>query len=688
MLKARKSVNISLSFLWGHIMLDLPQFSAIQTTTVVSELDALLEQARQTIAELEQLEQVTWQNFALPMQAADQAIDDYFAPVSHLNAVKNNAELREAYQQCVEKLTEFSSELGQNKAIFQQYNKLAESDEFAHYSDAQKKWVEYALRNFRLAGVDLPEEKQQRFKEIRARLAQLSQDFSNHVLDATQAWTKLITDKAQLAGLPDSVVAMLAQKAKEKEQEGYLLTLDFPVYYAVMSYAKLRPLRQEVYLAYMTKASEQGPQAGQFDNSAIMVETLQLRHELAKLLGFANYAERSLATKMADTVEQVCDFLLDLADKSMPYAEKELAELKQFAKRLGIDELQAWDVTYVSEAYRQENFKLSQEVLREYFPLPKVMQGLFTICEKLFDIQIQAIDSFDSYHEDVQLYGVYRQQELIAGFYLDPFARDNKRGGAWMADARSRWLNADGKEETPIAFLTCNFRPAAAGEPALLSHDEVTTLFHEFGHGLHHMLTRVNVAGISGIAGVEWDAVELPSQFLENWCWQKEALAFISEHYQSQEALPEELLASMLAAKNFNAGMMMLRQIEFALFDMLLHSMSHIDKAEQIQEVLEQVRDRVAVVFPPEEVRFQHGFSHIFAGGYAAGYFSYKWAEVLSADAFAAFEENGIFDAATGQRFLDEILARGSSRSAAENFAAFRGRAATIDALLTHSGLV
>lgn len=669
-------------------MLNLPQFSSIQTTTVVSQLEALLKQSEQTIVGLGQLEQVDWQNFALPMQTIDQAIDDYFAPVSHLNAVKNSLELREAYQQCVEALTEYSSELGQNKTIFQQFKKLAETKEFADYSPAQKKWVEHSLRNFRLAGVDLPEEKQRRFKQVKARLAQLSQDFSNNVLDATQAWSKLISDKSQLAGLPESVLTMLAQKAQEKEQQGYLLSLDFPVYHAVMSYAKLRPLRQEVYMAYMTKASEQGPQAGQFDNSAIMVETLQLRQEMAELLGFSNYAERSLATKMADSVDQVCDFLLDLADKSLPFADEELAELERFAKKLGIDEIQAWDITYISEAYRQENFKLSQEVLREYFPLPKVMQGLFSICEKLFGIQIQTIDSFDSYHDDVQLYGVYREQQLIAGFYLDPFARDHKRGGAWMADARSRWLKADGSEETPIAFLTCNFRPAAEGEPALLSHDEVTTLFHEFGHGLHHMLTAVNVAGISGIAGVEWDAVELPSQFLENWCWQKEALSLISEHYQTGDALPETLLASMLAAKNFNAGMMMLRQIEFALFDMLLHSLSHIDKAEQIQEILEQVRDRVAVVFPPETVRFQHGFSHIFAGGYAAGYFSYKWAEVLSADAFAAFEENGIFDASTGQKFLNEILSKGSSRSAAENFAAFRGRPARIDALLKHSGLV
>lgn len=669
-------------------MLNLPDFSAIQLNQIESQLDTLLQQGRDTVQQLSALQEPTWQNFALPMQTIDQAIEDYFAPISHLNGVQNSQALRDVYQVCVEKLTAYSSELGQNAALFAQFQKLADSAEFATFNAAQQQWVLYSLRNFRLAGVALPEQQKQRFKAIKAQLAQLSQTFSNHVLDATAAWTKHIEDPAQLNGLPDSVLAMLAQKAQEKGKTGYLLSLDFPVYHAVMSYAKLRPLREEMYLAYMSKASDQGPQAGQFDNSAVMVEILQLRQELASLLGFENYAQCSLATKMADNVEQVCDFLLDLTDKSQHFAEQELAVLAQYAQSLGIVELQPWDTTYVSECYRQQHFNLSQETLRAYFPLNKVLQGLFAIVEKLFAVQIEQQSDFTSYHPDVVLYQVKQKGQIIAAFYLDAFAREHKRGGAWMADARSRWLKADGSEQLPVAFLTCNFRPAVADQPALLSHDEVTTLFHEFGHGLHHMLTTVNVAGISGIAGVEWDAVELPSQFLENWCWQKEAIALISQHFETGEPLPEAMLENLLAAKNFNAGMAMLRQIEFALFDMLLHSLQHIEKAEQIQELLEQVRDRVAVIFPPEQVRFQHAFSHIFAGGYAAGYFSYKWAEVLSADAFAAFEENGIFDPATGQKFLQEILQRGSSRSAAQNFAAFRGREANIDALLRHSGLL
>ena len=668
--------------------ISFPNFSAIDISTIEVQLEQLIDQAKKTVEQLCVLEQPTWQNFALPMQTHDQAIDDFFSPISHLNAVKNSEDLRKAYQGCIAQLTQFSSDLGQNQALFAQYKKLAASDEFATFSDAQKQWVEKALRSFRLAGVDLPEAEKARFQEVKQRLAQLSQDFSNHVLDATAAWTKHIENKDELAGLPAPVLAMLQQKAEEKSLTGYVLGLDFPTYQAVVTYAERRPLREEMYMAYMTKASDQGPQAGQFDNSAIMLETLQLRQEMASLLGFEHYADYSLLPKMADKVEQVSAFLMDLAEKSQPFAEKELAELQKFAKGLGIDSLQPWDVTFVSEKYRQQNFKLSQEALRAYFPVDKVLSGLFTIVERLYGVDVQAVDGFSSYHDDVQFYELRKNEQVIAGFYLDNFAREHKRGGAWMADCRSRWLKADGTEEIPVAFLTCNFRPAEGDNPALLSHDEVLTLFHEFGHGLHHMLTTVNVAGVSGIAGVEWDAVELPSQFMENWCWEEEALALISEHYQTQEPLPEEQLNNMLAARNFNAGMMMLRQIEFSLFDMLLHSMTNIAHADQIQELLEQVRDRIAVVFPPEAVRFQHAFSHIFAGGYAAGYYSYKWAEVLSADAFSVFEENGIFDSKTGQRFLEEILQRGSSRPAAESFAAFAGREPNIQALLRHSGLL
>lgn len=668
--------------------LNLPVFSGIAIDQIEAGLDTLLADARATIAKLETLDQPGWQNFAMPLQQIDRAIDDYFSPVSHLNGVKNSDELRDVYQRCIAKLTEYGSEFGQNTAMCAQYKKLAASGEYPAYSAAQQQWVQQMLRDFRLAGVDLPAQEKARYKEIQARLAQLTQQFSNNVLDATAAWTKHVADAAELAGLPQAVLSMLQQKAEQKSQSGWLLTLDFPVYQAVITYAENRALREEMYLAYMTKASDQGPQAGQFDNSAAMVEILQLRQEAAKLLGFANYAERSLFPKMAESVQQVCDFLLNLAEKSYPFAEREKAELERYGKTLGIDVLQAWDVAFVSEKYRQQYYALSQETLREYFPLPTVIRGMFTIIERIYQVSIEQQESFDSYHPDVQFYRIYKEGTLLAGFYLDAFAREHKRGGAWMADCRVRWLKPDGTEEIPVAYLTCNFRAAENDKPALLSHDEVLTLFHEFGHGLHHMLTTENVAGVSGISGVEWDAVELPSQFMENWCWQKEGIALISAHYQSGEPLPEAMLDNMLKARNFNSGMMMLRQLEFALFDLLLHSVTHIDEAGQVQEILAQVRDRVAVILPPEQVRFQHAFTHIFAGGYAAGYYSYKWAEVLSADAFSLFEENGIFDAVTGQRFLQEVLQKGSSRPAAESFRAFRGREPDINALLKHSGLL
>lgn len=672
-----------------HTLFNLPQFSALAVDTIEAGLDTILAANRRQLDTLLAIGQPDWHNFALPLQAMDMAIEDYFAPVSHLNGVQNSDVLREVYQRCIAKLTEYSSDLGQNSALYAQYKKLADSPAFAGFAPAQQQWLRHALRDFHLSGVDLPDDKKTRFKAIQARLAELSQTFSNHVLDAGEAWSKAVDDVAELAGLPASALAMLAQKAQQKNLPGYLLTLDFPVYQAVISYADNRQLRREIYLAYMTRASDTGPQAGQFDNSAVMVEILQLRYELAQLLGYDNYAVCSLVSKMADSVEQVSDFLLDLADKARPFAEKELEVLADYAaSECAIDQLESWDVAYVSEKYRQQHFQLSEEALRPYFPLPKVLDGLFAIAGRLFDVDIRCQDGVDSYHADARFYHICRGDEAIAGFYLDAYARDKKRGGAWMADCRSRWQKADGSLQLPVAFLTCNFRPATGDQPALLSHSEVETLFHEFGHGLHHMLTGEQVAGISGIAGVEWDAVELPSQFLENWCWDRQALALLSGHVETGEPLPAGMLDNMLAAKNFNAGMMMLRQIEFSLFDMLLHSVSHIQHADQIQELLEQVRDRVAVIRPPDMVRFQHGFSHIFAGGYAAGYYSYKWAEVLSADAFSLFEECGIFDAQAGQAFLHEVLEKGSSRPAAESFRAFRGRDPDTTALLRHSGLL
>ena len=667
----------------------LPIFSNIDISGIEPQLDTLLAANRAQYAELAQISSPTWQNFALPIQIMDMTLEDFFSPISHLNGVKNTDELRDVYQNCIGKLTVYGSELGQDAALFAAYERLAANADNGIATPAQQQWLEKALRDFRLSGIALPAAQQERFKAINSRLAELGQAFSNHVMDATLAWQKSFDDVSALQGLPDSALALLQQQATNKSLDGYLATLDFPVYQAVITYADDRALRQEIYLAFMTKASNKGPQAGQFDNSDIMAETLALRQEMAQLLGFNSYAERSLATKMASRVDEVTGFLQELAKKARPFAEKELTVLRDYAAQAcGITDLQSWDFSYVAEKYRQSHYALSDEKLREYFPLEKVLEGLFGLSERLFDVHFEAVDQLDLYHPDVHFFDILRNGQRIASFYLDLYARDHKRGGAWMADCRSRYVKADGAEDTPVAFLTCNFRPASGDRPALLSHDEVTTLFHEFGHGLHHMLTTQNVAGISGIAGVEWDAVELPSQFMENWCWQPESIGMISEHFESAEPLPQAMLDAMLAAKNFNEGLMTLRQVEFALFDMNIHADIGINDAEQIQQALDAVRQQVAVLLPPADVRFQHGFSHIFAGGYAAGYFSYKWAEVLSADAFAAFEEQGLFDKATSDSFLHNILEVGSSRPAAESFAAFRGRAPSIDALLRHAGLV
>ena len=672
--------------------LSLPEFSSINIADIESKLDELLAVNRERLSGLTQLQDksvISWQSFSVPMQSMDMMLEDYWAPVSHLNAVANSDELRDVYQRCIAKLTEYATELGQNTELYACFKALSESDEFNRYTAAQKKWVSKALLDFHLSGVDLDADKKERFKTIKARLAELSQTYSNHVLDATAAWQKNIEDVQMLAGLPDSALMMLKQMGEDKGLEGYLLTLDFPVYQAVITYAENRELRKEIYIAYMTKASDQGPNAGEFDNSDIMAETLQLRQEMAALLGYANYSERSLVTKMAVSVDEVVGFLEDLAVKSKPFAEKDLATLVDYAKQTqGIESLETWDFAFVSELYRQEYFDLSDEKLREYFPLEKALQGMFEVVHRLYGITINQAEEFDSYHDDVRLYHIEKEGEHIASFYLDLFARDKKRGGAWMADCRSRWQPSATEQQLPVAFLTCNFRPATADRPALLGHGEVTTLFHEFGHGLHHMLTAENIAGVSGIAGVEWDAVELPSQFMENWCWQEESIKLISAHYETGEALPQDMLDNMLAAKNFNAGMMMLRQLEFSLFDMKLHRELDIESAEQIQSLLDSVRQQVAVIVPPKEVRFQHGFAHIFSGGYAAGYYSYKWAEILSADAFSVFEEKGLFDKASGESFLKQVLQVGSSRSAAESFKAFRGREPDTQALLKHSGLL
>ncbi|AYF90905.1 oligopeptidase A [Pseudomonas sp. DY-1] len=666
---------------------DLPPYSTIRPEHVEPAVGQILADNRAAIADLlaRQDGTPTWKGLVLALDELGERLGRAWSPVSHLNAVCNNAELRNAYEACLPKLSEYWTEIGQNRELFQAYEALAASPESAGYDVAQKTILDHALRDFRLSGIDLPADKQQRYGEIQMKLSELGSRFSNQLLDATQAWTKEVHDEAALAGLTDSAKAQMKQAAEAKGLEGWLITLEFPSYYAVMTYADDRALREEVYTAYSTRASDQGPNAGQNDNGPVMAEILDLRQELAHLLGFAHFSDLSLATKMAESTPQVLGFLRDLAKRSKPFAAQDLEELKAFAAERGVADLQSWDVGYFSEKLREQRYSISQETLRAYFPIDKVLSGLFAIVQRLYGIEIKELSGFDTWHPDVRLFEISENGQHVGRFFFDLYARANKRGGAWMDGARDKRRNTRGELIAPVANLVCNFTPAVGDKPALLTHDEVTTLFHEFGHGLHHLLTRVEHAGASGINGVAWDAVELPSQFMENWCWEPEGLALISGHYQSGEPLPQDLLDKMLAAKNFQSGLMMVRQLEFSLFDFELHA-THGD-GRGVLEVLEAIRSEVAVMRPPAFNRFANSFAHIFAGGYAAGYYSYKWAEVLSADAFSRFEEEGVLNPATGRAFRDAILARGGSQEPMVLFVDFRGREPSIDALLRHSGL-
>ena len=666
----------------------LPVFSNIKPEEIESKLDQKLAENRQRISELLQVIRQPDASFLNAMEQWDDELDQLWSPISHLHGVKNSSELREAYNACLPKLTEYATEMGQNKHLYNAYQTLAESDAYLELSVAQQKAVDNALRDFQLSGIALEDDQQRRFGDIKKRLAELSTQFSNNVLDATHGWHKQVDHVEDLAGIPDSAVASYRQAAKAKSQQGYVISLDIPSYLPLMQYCDNASLRREMYTAYTTRASDQGPNAGQWDNSVLMDEILSLRHELSLLLGFENYAQRSLATKMSETPEQVELFLLDLAEKSLPVARQDFAELQTFASEQGLAQLEAWDVPYYSEKLRLKKYALSQEELRPYFPADKVIDGMFTIVGKLFNLEFSPLNSIDSWHPDVKFFQVLRDGNVIAKFYLDIFAREQKRGGAWMADCRVRRKLSSGEIQLPVAFLTCNFTPPSATAPSLLTHNEVTTLFHEFGHGLHHMLTEIDCAAVSGINGVPWDAVELPSQFLENWCWEKEAIPLISGHYQTGEVLPDDMLEKMLAARNFQAGLIMVRQLEFALFDMKMHGGYSVEHPQSIQTVLDEVRGKLAVYSIPDFNRFQHSFGHIFAGGYAAGYYSYKWAEVLSADAFSKFEADGIFNRSTGEKFLTEILQQGGSQEPSVLFRNFMGRDPNVDALLRHNGIV
>lgn len=674
---------------------DMPRFDAIKPEHVAPAIDALLEQNRAVVAQLEApMPQVTWENFVEPLENATEKLGRAWGIVGHLNAVMDTPELRAAYNENQPKITEFWTALAQNLALFDKYKGLKDSTQYAALSATRKKIIENALRDFRLGGAELPDDKKERFAEIQEQHAVLSTKFSENVLDATNDYALLIEDESQLSGLPDDVKQAARAAAEKAKKSGFKFTLHFPSYFPILQFADNRTVRETIYRANATKASELGGKP-EWDNTHNIAEMLKLRDEEARLLGYRNFAEVSLVPKMAQTPEQVIGFLKDLAQRARPFAENDLAELRTFARlELGIDTLEAWDMTYASEKLRERRYAFSEQEVKQYFPEPKVIDGLFRLVQTLFSVDIEP-DTAPTWHSDVKFFRIEKNGQLIGQFYLDLYARTGKRGGAWMDDARGRRQAANGIQ-TPVAYLTCNFTEPAIidgkKKPALFTHDEVITLFHEFGHGLHHMLTQVDELGVSGISGVEWDAVELPSQFMENFCWEWDVLQHMTAHVDTGAPLPRELFDKMTAAKNFQSGLQTLRQVEFSLFDMHLHYDHDPYGSKSVQDLIAEVRDRVAVIVPPAFNRFQHSFGHIFAGGYAAGYYSYKWAEVLSADAYGAFEEAGVAGdksrlAETGLKFRKEILAVGGSRPALESFKAFRGREPTIDALLRHNGM-
>ena len=651
----------------------LPDFAAIRPEHVQPAITELLSTAQAALDEAVKAETpADYDVLSRILDTATERFGSAWGAVGHLNAVADTPALREAYNAMLPAVTEFSTAMGANEALFAKYKAVAAA-QGDRLSAPRRQVLKHAIRNFVLSGAELQGAARERYAAIQERSAELQQQFSEHVLDATDGWSYVAT-AAELAGVPQDVL-----DATRLDDGGHKLSLHFPVYLPVMQYAENRDLREKLYRAYVTRASEQGKP--EWDNTAAMREIVALRQEEAQLLGYASFAEVSLAPKMASSPAEVMTFLRDLAKRARPFAEKDLAELREFAEGAP---LESWDVSYWSEKLKEARYAFSDQAVKQYFTAPKVVAGLFSIIERLFDVKITQAQA-SVWHDTVTFYEMKRGGQLIAQFYLDLYARTGKRPGAWMDEVRSRWLKPGGEQQTPVALLTCNFASPVGDKPALLTHDDVITLFHEFGHGLHHMLTQVNDLGVSGISGVEWDAVELPSQFMENFCWEWDVLQQLSGHVDSGEPLPRELFDKMTAAKNFQSGLMTLRQIEFALFDMRLHG--EPGSQADVQKVLDEVRAEVAVLIPPAFNRFQHSFSHIFAGGYAAGYYSYKWAELLSADAWSAFEEEGVFNPATGKRFLTEVLEQGGARDAIDNFKAFRGREPRIDALLRHQGM-
>ncbi len=673
----------------------LPRFDEIRPEHVTPAIETLLNRCKTVVAGLEApMTDITWDNFVTPLDDCTEQLSRAWGIVGHLSAVVDTPELRAAYNENIPRITEFWTSLSQNLALFKKYKTLRNASSFDSLSPSRQRVIENTLRDFRLGGAELPEDKKKRFAEIQEKTASLSTRFSENVLDATNDFELLIKNVSELSGLPEDILHAAQAAARADNKTGYKFTLHFPSFYPVMQYADNRAIREKMYRANATRASELGTNP-EWDNTGNINELLRLRKEEALLLGYPNFAEVSLVPKMARTPDEVIAFLEDLAERARPYAEKDLAELKRFGKdELGIDDLQAWDMAYVSEKLRQKRYAFSEQEIRQYFPEPNVLEGLFRLVQTLYSVSILP-DTAPVWHKDVKFFRIEKAGKLIGQFYMDLYARPGKRGGAWMDDARSRRMTANGLQ-TPVAYLTCNFSSPlekdGKRQPALFTHDEVMTLYHEFGHGLHHLLTKVDELGVSGISGVEWDAVEMPSQFMENFCWEWDVVRHMTSHIDTKEPLPKELFDKMLAAKNYQSGLQMLRQVEFSLADMHLHYDYDPDGQKTAQNVLDEIRQKYAVVIPPAFNRFLQSFSHIFAGGYAAGYYSYKWAEVLSADVYSAFEEsladgNDLVSPAMGARLLEEILSVGGSRPAIESFTAFRGRQPTIDALLRHNGL-
>lgn len=669
---------------------DLPLFSAIRAEHIVPAVQQAIEAGRQRVTQLlSQGENFSWDTFCQPLAEEEDRLDRLWSPIRHLYAVKNSPEWRAPYQECVQLLTEYATWLGQHQALYAAYGQLQASDHFNTLTLAQRKAIDNTLRNFKLAGVHLPAEQRQRYAVVTARLSALSIQFEDNVLDATMGWHQIILDKSLLAGLPSRVIDLARVSAEEQGKPGWCFTLEIPSYQAMMTYCDNRDLRYSFYQAYHTRASDIGPHGGEWDNGPIIEESVALRHELAQLLGFANYAEKSLAKKMVDTPQQVLDFLNDLVQRVRPQGAREFNELQNFARQQdSIETLQPWDLPYYSEKLKQQQYAIDDEQLRPYFPEERVLQGLFEVLRRLFSVTIRERHGVDTWHPEVRFFELYDQQGLqhLGSFYLDLYARSHKRGGAWMDECINARRDSRGVWQKPVTYLTCNFSRPVGNQPALWSHEEVITLFHEFGHGIHHLLTQVEVAAVSGTR-VPWDAIEVPSQFLENWCWQSPALALISGHYQTDQPLPPALLEPLLAAKNFQEALFILRQLEFSLFDLRLHQEYQPEQGGQALKILAAVKQEVAVMTAPDWLRTPQTFLHIFSGSYAAGYYSYLWAEVLSADAFARFEEEGVFNAQVGREWIDCLLSQGGSEEPLTLFKRFRGRLPQPDAFLRHHGI-